>query len=192
VDEPFRLLVARIEHQKSAVRTREVLAMAVSIRKKRKRRPLRGVMVGGAAGAAAVYFLDPVSGDRRRAVLRQWVAARFRGGARKVERGSRIFAARGAGAMEGVRHFREQNAPENEPTLKHKVESEVFADPSLPKGDVSVDVEGSTVVLRGQVARPEIIRAVESKVWSVQGVSDVRNLLHPPGTPPPNVTTDGG
>lgn len=36
-----------------------------------------GVLLAGAAGAAVAFFLDPVSGRRRRGVARDWIAARF-------------------------------------------------------------------------------------------------------------------
>jgi hypothetical protein len=42
-----------------------------------KRRTGR-VLLAGATGAAAAYFLDPANGRRRRRAVRDWVSARFR------------------------------------------------------------------------------------------------------------------
>ena len=70
-------------------------------------------------------------------------------------------------------------------TLKAKVESEVFRDVDAPKGDVNVNVELGVVYLRGQLEDDGLIRELEDRVRSVQGVGRVENLLHTPGTEAP-------
>ena len=70
-------------------------------------------------------------------------------------------------------------------TLLDRVESQVFSDPTIPKGDINVMVVDGRAVLRGQVSQPQI-GAIEAAVRKVVGVKDVENLLHPPGTPAPN------
>jgi osmotically-inducible protein OsmY len=75
--------------------------------------------------------------------------------------------------------------PENDAVLVSKVESEVFGDPDIPKGGISINAENGIVVLRGQVEDPEQIRRLEQAVGKIDGVLGVENLLHLPGTPAP-------
>jgi len=55
----------------------------------------------------------------------------------------------------------------------------------VPKGQINVNAENGVVVLRGQVEESELIRDLEAKTRKVQGVREVENLLHTPGTPVP-------
>ena len=69
-------------------------------------------------------------------------------------------------------------------TLARKVESEIFRDPEVPKGAISVNVQDGTVELRGQVEREDQIEALGKAASKVTGVKDVNNLLHMPGSQP--------
>lgn len=80
----------------------------------------------------------------------------------------------------------EQRPPADDATLAHRVETELFCDPDIPKGQINVNAEHGVVVLRGEVERPEQIAAIEKKVWKIAGVRTVENLLHLPGTPAPS------
>lgn len=141
------------------------------------------MLLAGAAGAVAAFFLDPVSGKRRRNVLVDRVAGTARTVAGKAQQRGRYIASTAAGKVEALRH-REHQAPENDQTLAHKVESEVFRSADVPKGQVNVNAENGVVVLRGQLKSPDQVKDIESRVRKVQGVRDVRNLLHLPGTEP--------
>ena len=70
-------------------------------------------------------------------------------------------------------------------TLAQKVESEIFRDVEVPKGQVNVNAEYGVVYLRGQVESEDLIRDLEERTRQVQGVNDVRNLLHTPGSEAP-------
>jgi hypothetical protein len=70
--------------------------------------------------------------------------------------------------------------------LLDRVESELFEDRSIPHGRFNLEVEGTTVVLRGQLDSWADISRVEAAVMRVAGVDGVHNLLHIPGTPAPN------
>jgi osmotically-inducible protein OsmY len=70
-------------------------------------------------------------------------------------------------------------------TLARKVETEIFRDAEVPKGQINVNAENGVVVLRGEVEEPELIGDLEKKTRNVQGVQEVENLLHTPGTPAP-------
>lgn len=80
----------------------------------------------------------------------------------------------------------ERTLPETDAVLVSKVESEVLGNPDFPKGSVSINAEDGVIVLRGQVERPDQIRRLEKAVRKVDGVLDVENLLHLPGTPAPS------
>lgn len=148
-----------------------------------KRRTGR-ILIATAAGATAAYFLDPQSGKRRRSVARDWLAARFRRAGRTLGRAGRGIGARGYGAWQSIQH-REEDQPENDATLAHKVESEVFRGLDVPSGHVNVNAEQGVVVLRGMVERPDQIVEIERRVREVHGVQGVENLLHVNGSPAP-------
>ena len=137
-------------------------------------------------GAAAMYFLDPQQGRRRRAMARDRTAALFRRGARRGSRAARAVSAEAYGVTQKVTHLREE--PKEQPddiTLARKVESEIFRDPDVPKGDINVNAVDGIVYLRGQVGSQDLISELEKKTRKVQGVRGVENLLHLEGTPAP-------
>jgi hypothetical protein len=71
-------------------------------------------------------------------------------------------------------------------TLTQRVESEIYRDPTLPKGPVTIHAQDGVIVLRGALERHEQMRNFEAAVRKVPGVRDVENLLHLPETPAPN------
>jgi len=117
-------------------------------------------------------------------------AAFFRRGAREAERRARYAE----GVAHGVAH-RAQSATEkvtggaersyDDATLRAKVESEIFRAPDAPKDRVSVNTANGIVYLRGQLERQEEIESLVAAARRVEGVQDVRNLLHQPGAPAP-------
>jgi len=113
-------------------------------------------------GAALTYFFHPEQGALRR--------ARVRG---------RIEGLRGAAEV------KVSKAPPDDVTLARQVESELFGDEAVPKGQINVNAENGKIVLRGEVGEQEMIVDLEQRARSVQGVSDVENLLHLPGVEAP-------
>ena len=112
-------------------------------------------------GAALTYFFNPMEGQSRRAK----VAGRIKSLLARAEEG-----------------------PKPQPddvTLAHMVESELFRDEQVPKGQINVNAENGKIVLRGEVEKPELIKDLEQKTKKVQGVTEVENLLHTPGSPAP-------
>jgi BON domain len=130
-----------------------------------------------AIGAALAYFFDPQQGARRRNMLRDRVQAFFRKRGRRV---ARAVGSEAHGLKQKATHLREEPKTFDDQTLKAKVESEVFRPADAPKGDVNVNVENGVVYLRGQVEGSELVRELESRVRSVQGVERVENLLSTP------------
>lgn len=145
------------------------------------------LVLAGAAGAALAYFLDPVLGRRRRHVARDRLAAAVRRSTERLERMGRAASAEVYGVRQKVAHLgAEEERPPNDAALAQKVETELFRDPHVPKGDININAEYGVVVLRGKVQRPDEIRSVEATVRRIPGVRGVQNLLHLPGTPAPS------
>jgi hyperosmotically inducible periplasmic protein len=138
-----------------------------------------------AAGAALEFFLDPRSGKRRRHLVRDRTKAAFRRRARRVERQAHYEAGKVVGLAHAIAH-RQQAAPElDDVSLVRKVESELFRDRTIPKGQISINADRGIVVLRGQLEDAQQIRRIERQVRTVAGVRDVENLLHPSAVPAP-------
>jgi osmotically-inducible protein OsmY len=85
-------------------------------------------------------------------------------------------AAKGAahGAKSAVTPDREYD----DVTLARKVESEIFRPADAPKDKVSVSVADGVVELRGELDDPEQVEQLGKTAKGVEGVKDVRNLLH--------------
>ena len=139
-----------------------------------------------AFGAALAYFLDPQNGKRRRHVTGDRIGGFFRQRGRDVSRAGRAVSAEAYGVAKKATHLREQAKPQpNDATLTSKVESEIFRDPDVPKGRISVNSQEGVVYLRGEVDSPDLIGQLEQAARKVQGVQDVENLLHVPGSQAP-------
>jgi hypothetical protein len=141
--------------------------------------------LGAIAGALLAFFLDPNSGRRRRAMARDRTLAKLRRGGREVERAGRGVAAETYGAAQKVQHLKEEPKEFDDATLTNKVESELFRDPSVPKGQINVNAQEGVIQLRGQVESRELIDDLVERTRRIQGVRDVENLLHVPGTEAP-------
>jgi osmotically-inducible protein OsmY len=134
-----------------------------------------------AAGAAIAYFFDPQNGRRRRALARDRSAGLTRRTLRRLGRAQHHAQAEAYGLSQKAQHLREEPKPTpDDATLAHKVETEIFRDPHVPKGQINVNAENGTVVLRGEVKTPDLIRDLEDRARKVQGVENVENLLHLP------------
>src|SRR5256714_12146902 len=95
-------------------------------------------------------------------------------------------AAQAKGLKEKATHLKEQEKPQpDDVTLARKVESEIFRDAEVPKGQINVNVEDGVVYLRGELEQPDLIKDLEAQSRKVQGVLGVENLLHGPGQEAP-------
>ena len=140
-------------------------------------------LLAGLVGAVTMFFLDPDRGAHRRNVTRDRLAGTTRDAADDVRRAARRVGAEAYGAKEKVVHLASEQPPESDEVLTHKIESEVFRDREIPKGDINVNCVDGVVFLRGQVDRPDLIELIETRVRRVYGVRDIENLLHLPGSP---------
>ena len=145
---------------------------------------MRKLLTLAGLGAALTYFFDPQSGARRRNVTRDRVLAFFRQRGRRVGRAAAGVQAEAYGVVQKAKHRKEEPKLDepDDVTLARKVETEIFRDPEVPKGQINVNAEDGIVILRGEVERLEVIKDLEQKTRSVQGVKGVENLLHTPGT----------
>jgi osmotically-inducible protein OsmY len=71
----------------------------------------------------------------------------------------------------------------NDPALARKVESEVFRDDALPKGNISVNAEYGVIYFRGEVPSQDAMEELTKRARGVDGVRAVENLTHLPGEP---------
>jgi osmotically-inducible protein OsmY len=140
----------------------------------------RLLVVGSVIGIVWGRLFDPISGRRRRAMLRDRTAAVVRRGGRKAGR----FASYASGFAKRATHRREKPKEYDDATLADKIKSEIFRPADVPKGQININVQEGVVQLRGQVPSPEMIDDLEEQVRRIHGVREVENLLHPPGTEP--------
>jgi hypothetical protein len=138
-------------------------------------------------GAILEYFWDPDRARRRRAVTRDQFRATIRRGLQLLGRQTRYLEGEAYGAVEETIHL---HAPDNpnpdDVTLRDRVESELFRETTISKGDININVAGGIVELRGQVETTGDIAEIEDKVRHIEDVGVIHNYLHGPGAPAPN------
>lgn len=150
----------------------------------------RLIALGTGVGAALSYFFDPENGTLRRHQARDRVLAFFRRTGRRAGRAGRSAGSQAYGISQKATHLRER--PKEQPddvTLARKVETELFRDAEVPKGDINVNAENGVVFLRGQVSDESLVEALGKSARNVRGVREVENFLHTPGADAPTKQT---
>jgi hypothetical protein len=138
-------------------------------------------MAAGAAGAVASFFLDPQSGKRRRHVAVDRVAALMRHRAADADRRARYMAGQAKGMAHRVTSSDGRDPSElNDTALARKVETEIFRGADVPKGSINVNAENGVIYLRGEVKQPEQVEKLGQAAREIDGVREVKNLLHTP------------
>jgi osmotically-inducible protein OsmY len=145
------------------------------------------LLIGAAAGAAAVWFLDPERGEGRRSQALGYAQKGKEQAAQAGETlGSTAQTVKGKVGLEGSEEERPPAGERlNDPALKAKVESEIFRSEDAPKDKVSVNVEDGVVYLRGELDDPAAAERLREAASKVDGVRGVESLLHGPGEPAP-------
>jgi osmotically-inducible protein OsmY len=92
--------------------------------------------------------------------------------------GGRKAAGKAKGAVHSVASTVTGGKDYDDVTLARKVETELFRPASVPKGAISVNVNGGVVELRGELADQQQIDELGDNAKKIDGVRDVRNLLH--------------
>ena len=138
--------------------------------------------LAGAIGAAIAYFFDPDNGRKRRHVAADKAGKYFRQASRQAQGA----AAQAQGLKAKATHLKAQEKDQpDDVTLARKVESEIFRDSDVSKGQVNVNVEDGVVYLRGELDQLDLIEDLAAQARKVQGVLAVENLLHVPGQEAP-------
>jgi hypothetical protein len=157
----------------------------------RRTGPVLGVAgVAAVGGATIAYFFDPDRGRARRAQTIDRLAGTARKTADRAGRVGRKLSSDASGWTSRVAAIpaRSKKEPLDDATLAHKVETELFRDPEILKGDINVNAENGIVVVRGQVPSWDVATQIESRVRKIDGVKEVQNLLHEPTQPAPTDT----
>ncbi|WP_066636213.1 BON domain-containing protein [Bordetella sp. H567] len=130
-------------------------------------------LVAAALGAAAMYYFDPETGRRRRAVLRDQAAGRAREARQYVRRQARWTGDRLQGMAAQVRHAASAGVPASDRKVHERVRTAIGRAISTP-GAIDVNVSAGNVLLTGHVLaadREKLVQAVSS-VDGVERVSD--------------------
>ena len=138
-------------------------------------------------GGALVYFMDPERGRRRRHMTRDQSRARVRRMLRGLMRTWKGAAAETSGVSHRIVHLvpRATEVADDE-TLRQRVESQLFRDRHVSKGELNISCEHGMVILRGELDSATEIAHTEDRIRRIAGVRGVHNLLHLHGTPAPN------
>jgi osmotically-inducible protein OsmY len=147
-------------------------------------RPMPFFLAAAIGGAAFAYFSDPQNGRRRRHVTRDRALALARHGVRRSRKLVNHISSDARGYVERARHAGSSHEELDDATLVDKVESIVFRERDVPKGQININAENGVVFLRGEVERPELVNTLEERVRNVHGVRGVKNLLHTAGAKP--------
>lgn len=131
-----------------------------------------------AAGAAAMYYLDPTVGRRRRALVRDQAVSACHDAEHFARAKSRRAADRVQGVMAKTRG-RIAPQPVDDRRLQERIRAKLGHLIDHPAG-VEVEVHEGRVVLSGDVPAAEIEETVRS-VSSMQGVEELENRLSPQG-----------
>ena len=133
---------------------------------------IRSLLIGGAVGAMAAYFLDPELGGGRRARLQEQVLETVRQGRRTLDRAGQQFQYR-------VSHL-ELTPPferDDDLVVLSRVESVLASLPGVPRGSIESEVVDGRLVLRGRAASDEHARVIAAATSSVRGVAGVESQL---------------
>ena len=125
------------------------------------------------------HIFDPQLGRRRRNMLRERGMARSRRAWRAMSGMWRKSTADAYGMSHKIVHLvpRTTEVVDDE-TLLQRVESQLFRDRHIPKGNLNISAEHGTLILRGEVHAADEITRIEDRVRHVPGVRNVQNLLH--------------
>lgn len=132
-----------------------------------------------AAGAAAMYFLDPVAGRRRRAMSRDQAVSAGRDLQESARKAGRRASNRAKGAMaeaDAALHGASDDAPVSDGKLEARIRSRLGHMVARP-GDIEVAVNDGHVVLSGSASEEEMA-SVTRELAGLDGVSDVENRMH--------------
>jgi len=136
-----------------------------------------------AAGAAAMYYLDPDAGRRRRAMTRDKSLAAGRDLQDNARQAGRRISGRAQGAMsemdaamDSAMDSAMDDAPVSDQKLEARIRSQLGHMVDRP-GDIAVEVNDGHVVLSGTASEEEVA-SLTRELAGMDGVADVENRMH--------------
>ncbi len=149
------------------------------------------LLVGAGLGAALAYMLDPDTGNRRRALLRDQLVRARRKTRDGLDATARDVANRSRGVAAATRaRLRSEHVDDD--TLLERVRSKLGRASSHPRA-IDVHVEDGNVTLRGPILAGEVTHVLAT-VSNVRGVRAVTNELetHDASDNIPSLQGEGG
>jgi len=141
----------------------------------------RLLIMGALLGSAAMYFLDPDQGRRRRALLND----KFTKWSHELNWYSQKWVRHLANKTKGLQAELKSSSPSDEAiddkTLESRVRSE-FGRKTSHARSIAVEARSGVVTLSGPILEDEV-RSILKCVRGVKGVRDVINRLKPQRTP---------
>jgi len=132
------------------------------------------LLAGAGLGAALAFMLDPNTGGRRRALVRDQLVRASRKTRDGLDATSRDLANRTRGITSAARsRFSAEHVDDD--VLRDRVRSKLGRVCSHPRA-IDVQVENGHVTLRGPIMSGEVTRVL-STISNVRGVSSVSNEL---------------
>lgn len=132
------------------------------------------LLIGAALGAGAIYLLDPQSGRRRRALVRDKLVRASHTTRDALDTTARDLSNRSRGIVAATRaRLADENVPDE--ILVERVRAKLGRASSHPRA-IDVDARDGDVTLRGPVLAHEL-PAVMATVAAVRGVCCVNNEL---------------
>lgn len=138
------------------------------------------ILLGAGIGAAVAYMLDPVSGGRRRALVRDQVVRASRKTRDGMDAAARDIANRSKGIAASTRgRFADEDVDDTR--LVERVRARLGRLCSHPRA-IDVFATSGSVTLRGPILEREVNHLLDG-VASIRGVHGVINELEPHSTP---------
>lgn len=148
-----------------------------------KRGMVTGLVAGVVAGGIGMFILDPRTGRRRRALVRDKAVHLGHAVDDMVTESLPRRVDYFSGVARGISHRASSRVGQNgdetldDRMITDRVLSIVFRDPDLPKGEVNINTVDGIVYLRGTLTEPSLSSEIEKRVRKVEGVRDVANLI---------------
>lgn len=139
--------------------------------------PALAIGAAFAAGAIAMYMLDPARGRRRRAVLRDKTIHYAKAAKDRFGKTARYTRAKATGLISETRSMLHGDDHASDPQVRERVRSALGRVVSHPHS-IEVEVERGVVTLRGPILAHEI-KPLITTTLRVKGVERVINRLEP-------------
>jgi gas vesicle protein len=137
---------------------------------------LLSILLGAAAGAAAMYLLDPDRGRRRRSSIRDKGISALNNVENLAEGTSELIKGRAEGYLAEAKNIlsREESVPDE--VLLQRVRSEMGRIVSKPRS-IEITAQSGKVIVAGNILEDEVENLILC-ITAVRGVKEVENRLN--------------